>query len=147
MKSAEEAGFTLIELIAVIVILGVLAATAVPRFIDLSDAAQQATVNSIAGALSSAASLNHANNIAYDASLTTVEPTVVSNCVETAALLKGGLHTQYFVQTGRGTTLDGGGIANEGGLSECRIAYDSNGNGQYTASDTPFATFTTYGVR
>lgn len=50
-------GFTLIELIAVIVILGVLAATAVPRFVDLTGAARQASLEGVRGAIGSAAAL------------------------------------------------------------------------------------------
>ena len=52
-----QSGFTLIELIAVIVILGVLAATAVPRFVDLSGSAKTGTREALLGVLESAQTL------------------------------------------------------------------------------------------
>lgn len=59
MKSTHQ-GFTLIELVVVIVILGILAATALPRFVDLTDEASTSAAAGIAGGISSAASLNYA---------------------------------------------------------------------------------------
>ena len=55
--SARPGGFTLIELVIVIVILGLLAATALPRFIDVTRDARRASVNGVAGGLRGAASL------------------------------------------------------------------------------------------
>lgn len=55
MKS--HTGFTLIEMVAVIIILAIMAATAMPRFINLSGDARLAALNGMAGALNSTRSL------------------------------------------------------------------------------------------
>jgi prepilin-type N-terminal cleavage/methylation domain-containing protein len=93
----QQSGFTLIELIAVIVIVGILAAVAVPRFVDLSDEAQVATTRAMAGSIESASALNHALDIANEAGLTTDTPVAVSACTDGENLLQGGLSAGYAI--------------------------------------------------
>lgn len=57
MRHNKQSGFTLIELVVVIVILGILAGTAVSKFVNLRDDAKIATLESVAGAMRSGLTL------------------------------------------------------------------------------------------
>lgn len=56
----KQLGFTLIELVMVIVILGVLSAVALPKFVSLKSEAAQAAIDGAAGAVNSAMAVNYA---------------------------------------------------------------------------------------
>ena len=59
----NNGGFTLIELIVVIVILGILAVTAAPKFVDLQSDARLATLNGMKAAINSAVSLTYGKSL------------------------------------------------------------------------------------
>ena len=63
MKS-NQTGFTIIELVVVIILLGIMAATALPRFMDVTDEAHDSVVSGVAGGLQSGMALYHAQWVA-----------------------------------------------------------------------------------
>ncbi|SHN12151.1 type II secretion system protein [Rhizobacter sp. OV335] len=95
----KQSGFTLIELVMVIVILGALAVAALPKFVDLKSDAQAAALQGVAGALSSAFAVNYAARSAKG----TATGVTVDNCNITT-VLQGGLPSGYSVAASAVTT-------------------------------------------
>jgi MSHA pilin protein MshA len=73
MKANRQSGFTLIEMVAVIVILAIMAATALPKFANLSGEARYSSLGGLVGGLHSAATLSKAKWVmAQSGSLDTI---------------------------------------------------------------------------
>ncbi|MDF1677641.1 MAG: type II secretion system protein [Legionellaceae bacterium] len=82
-----QKGFSVVEFVMIIVVLGILAAVAVPRFIDLQVNAQQAAVDGVAGSLATASSINYAGCSTVSNAVTAGKCITVAKCSDVAAII------------------------------------------------------------
>ena len=121
MMMHKTLGFTLIELVIVIAIIGILAAVAIPKFINLSGTAQTNSTNAVAGALSAANSTNYAAR-----SLNSANGVAVSNCTSVASALQGGALPSGYSITSASTTV--------GTDTTCTLTGPSSTSATFTAT-------------
>ncbi len=93
----NEAGFTLIELVIVIVILGILASVAIPKYEDMREQARTATLKGQLGSIRSAVAIQYGRTALSGAASF---PVLNSNAVKTTAGVDNAGGWQYLSATG-----------------------------------------------
>ena len=129
MPIKRQGGFTLIELVVVISILGILAAFAIPKFISIETNARISTVKGVAGAIRSASSLAHALWVANGSSGTTVTMDGTSVAITNGYPSVAGMANAVYISdiTHSSGTYSITGHANSG---TCKVVYAAAASGR-----------------
>jgi len=109
MARKQQTGFTIIELVMVIVILGILAAIALPKFVSLQTDARKAKLYGAQGAMAGAVAMSHGKFLVDGATTQTSEGVTVTlaNGYPNAATLAAaaGISAADYTLTAAATTL------------------------------------------
>jgi MSHA pilin protein MshA len=102
----KQAGFTLIELVIVIIILGILAVTAAPKFLNLQDDAKKAAADGVKGAVASSAQLVYSRAVLDGNEKDTTGTKTVTLADNTTVTIKYGYPTATSSGIGKAATID-----------------------------------------
>lgn len=133
MKTLQK-GFTLVELIVVIVILGILAATALPRYVNVATEARIAAMNAVAGGMRSAVALAQSRYLATG-NMTATTVTMGIGTATAAVYVAAGTG----IPEGRATGIQAAMQATDGFTFNC-----TGGNCTVTKTGGPAACAVTY---
>lgn len=146
MRNARQHGFTLIELVVVIVILGILSAFAVPRFMGMEGRARIATLDGMQGSLKSVAAMAHGVWLADGTNATTLTMENQSIAFTNGYPTRASVNLLLQDMSGFTYTANNGRFAKVGAPGNCYVQYNNAAAGAAPViighASTPTATVT-----